>query len=102
MSGVDIDADHHGLVSLVFFLQCGSELEGVSRHHTVIMVTGGDQGGRVIDAFPDVMQGGIIQQVMELRGVFAGTIVAFPGPADRKLVIAQHVEHTDRRQSDAK
>lgn len=39
MSLVDLDADQRGIRSFLFFLQCGGELERVSRNNAVVVIT---------------------------------------------------------------
>ena len=60
-----VDADEYGrqhffgglLRSRLALLQGGSELKRVGRHHTVVVVGSGDEGGRVGDALLQIVQG---------------------------------------------
>ena len=83
------------VLSGILFLEGGHELEGMGRNHAVVMIGGKGQGGRVIHACLDVVQGGILDQVVEALQAVAGAVIGCPGPADGKLMIPQHIHNTD-------
>ena len=47
VTGFGLDADQHRRIAGLGGLQRGGELERMARHHPVVVVGGGDQGGRV-------------------------------------------------------
>ena len=82
-------------------LQGGGKLEGVGRHHPIVVIRRGHQGRGVADPGPDVVQGRVALQVVEHRlAVGAGAVVIGPARPGGEGVVAQHVEHPHRRQGD--
>ncbi len=61
------------------------------------MVCGGDERGGVRDARPDVVQGRVSIEGLELVGLVARSVVRYPVPADGELVEAQHVHDAHLR-----
>ena len=57
MTGVCINTDHHGALTLVFLLKCGSIFKGVGRYHPVVMIPGGDKNSGIIHISRDVVDG---------------------------------------------
>mmetsp|Transcript_6598 Transcript_6598/g.27333 ORF Transcript_6598/g.27333 Transcript_6598/m.27333 type:complete len:718 (+) Transcript_6598:973-3126(+) len=97
MAGVGLDADQLGCRAGVGGLQRGGVFEAVRRHDAVVVVAGGDEHGRVFDAALDVVQRRVSVQGLEHLGVVAGAVVGGPGPADREVLVAQHVHHAHLR-----
>jgi len=88
---IRFDADEYGVIALVFGLEFGGELEAVGGHHAVVVVGGGDHGGRVADAGLEVVEGRVLDEVGEVLGLIAGAVLGYPAFADGKLVVAEHV-----------
>src|SRR5688572_12001792 len=94
VAGTGFDADQSRLLAGLGGLQRGGELEAVSGHDAIVMVSRGDQRGGVLCAGLDVVQRRIAAQRLEIRGVLFGVaVIGYPGPADRELVEAEHVHH---------
>src|SRR5690349_15788932 len=55
MACIGINANENGIGSIMIFLQTGRKLEGVGWYHAVIMIGRCYQGGRVMNAFSQVM-----------------------------------------------
>ena len=54
--GAGFDPDENRIFSLMFFLQCGDEFEGVGGDYAVVMIGCGDQGGGIGGSFLDVVE----------------------------------------------
>ena len=71
MPGFGFNADENRIWAIMASLEFGGKLKGVCRNHAVVMIGGGDEGGRIVNAIFQVVQGRVSQQVSELSGVFA-------------------------------
>ncbi len=100
MARARLDADEHRVRAGLALLERGDELERVGRHHAVVVVGGGDQGGRVAHARLQVVERRVRLQVPELGRVVAGAVLHGPAPPNRELVEAEHVHDAHRRQGD--
>ena len=79
----------------------GGELEAVGGDDAVVVVGGGDQGGRVAGAGLEVVERRVGVEGLELVRVVGGAVVVGPGPADGELVEAEHVHDADGGQGGA-
>ena len=70
MPCIGVDPDHHGILSLIHFLQGGSIFKGMSWNYPVVMISCCDQDSRVILIGRDVVERRVSQQVFELFGIF--------------------------------
>ena len=79
------------------------KLEGVGRHHAIVVIGGGDQGRGVTGTGLEIVQGRIPQQgAKHILAVRGRAVIVGPARAGGKGVVAQHVHHPDRRQRDLK
>ena len=102
MAGARLDADQHRRVARLHFLERGGELEAVAGHHAVVVVGGGDEGGRVVGAGLEVVQRGVGVERFEHLRIIGGAIVRCPRPSDSEFVKAEHVHHANGWQCCAK
>ena len=98
MACVALDADEVRAVADVTVLQSRGILERVCGHHTVVVVGGGHQDGRILLAVLDGMQRGVLVEVLEhLLAVLAGAVIHRPVAADGELVVAEHIHNAHLR-----
>ena len=95
---VALNADKVRLVADVAILQSRGVLERVRGHHTVVVIGGGHQDGRILLTVLNGMQWRVFVEILEhLLAVLAGTVIYGPVAANGELVVAQHVHDTHFR-----
>ena len=98
MAGVGFDADQHRVGACVGGLEACRELEAVRRDHAVVVVGCGDHRGGVFGAVLEVVERGVAVEVGEVDlAAVRAAVLRDPAPADRELVVAQHVHHAHCR-----
>src|SRR6266480_3477223 len=68
MRSLRLYTDKNGPVTALRLLQCCSELEGMARHHAVVVIRRRYQGGRIADSRLDVMQRRILDEILNCSG----------------------------------
>ena len=81
-------------------LQARRELVGMARHDTIIVISGGDQGGWITRSRLEPMQRRLLDQIRELGSILGASEFADPSPADREAMEAEHIHHSNGREGD--
>ena len=97
MARIHINPDQHRVIPLIIFLQGGRILKGMGGHHTVIMICRGYQGGRVIDAGFDIMNGRIPKKILKIIRLITAAVLCYPVPANGELMKTQHIHYPNLR-----
>ena len=82
-------------------LEAGGVFERVGGDDAVVGVGGGDQDGREVGAFDQVVIRRDSVKGEEFGEVFGRAVVGFPGFADGELVEPEHIHDADGREGDA-
>ena len=103
VASVGLDADQDRVGTGMGGLQAGGKLEAVCRDHAVVVVGRGDHCGGVVRAVFEVVERGVAVEVVEVDlGAVRAAVFRNPAPADRELVVAEHVHHAHRREGHAR
>src|SRR2546426_7586497 len=102
VSRTDIDADENRCRAGMCILKGGGKLIAVSRNDAIVVISGRNQGCRIVRALTNVVVWRVSVKRLEIFWIVRRAVVGNPGPADCKLVKTQHVHYADAGQGRAK
>src|SRR5579863_1561404 len=85
MSSACLDANQDGCRTSLRRLQSGGIFKAVPGHHAVVMIGSGNQGRRIMNARPNVVEWRVGIERFELLRILGRSIITLPHRADGEL-----------------